>query len=318
VREPDTVSLVTEPLAEAPIDEWHFRAMGTDVTVLTLDGPADAGRDAAAAIEELEAHWSRFRPDSELCRLNAAAGAPVLVSADTYGLIDRAVDAWRTTGGRYDPTVLAALEAAGYDRSFESVQPSAEPPGASGPAPGCAGIVLDPVVLTVRLPRGMTLDLGGIGKGFAADLVARDLVDGDAQGALVNLGGDLRAVGRAPAPAGWVVEVDDPLGTGATGMVAIAEGAVVTSTRLRRTWDRAGVAMHHIIDPRTGRPADTGLASVTVLAGEAWRAEVLAKAAFLAGVDGAAELVAASGATGLLVTDDGEVVELAGLAAYRP
>jgi thiamine biosynthesis lipoprotein len=115
-----------------------------------------------------------------------------------------------------------------------------------------------------------------------------------------------------------VVEVDDPLETHRTGLLTLGNGAIATSTRLRRAWARDGRPQHHLIDPRTGEPARTGLASVTVIAGEAWRAEVLAKAAFLAGAEGGARLVTASGATGLLVTDGGEVVELAGLPAFRP
>jgi len=99
---------------------------------------------------------------------------------------------------------------------------------------------------------------------------------------------------------------------------SLGQGAIATSTRLRRAWTRGGTARHHLIDPRTGEPATSGLASVTVIAGDAWRAEVLAKAAFVAGRDDGARMVGTSGATGLLVTDDGEVVELAGLTAFRP
>jgi thiamine biosynthesis lipoprotein len=241
------------------------------------------------------------------------------VSPETFDLVTRAVDAWRFTGGRYDPTILPLLVAAGYDRSFDDLDRDvATPPEAAAPAPGCAGIVLDPIVHAVRMPAGVALDLGGIGKGYAADLVARDLGrDPRRRGVLVNLGGDLRAFGEAPAPRGWVVEIDDPLGTGATGMVSLASGGVATSTRLRRTWSRAGRAMHHLLDPRTGVPADTGVASVTVIAGDAWRAEVLAKAALLAGAEKGAALVTDAGATGLVVTDDGLVVELLGLDAFR-
>ena len=298
----------------------QFRAMGTDVTVLVLDGPADTGDLAAAAIERLEEKWSRFRPTSELCALNAAAGAPVVVSDETFALVDRAVLAWRSTAGLYDPTVLPAVVAAGYDRDFDAVVAAGAGPPAdadSAPAPGCASIELDAQVRAIALPAGVALDLGGIGKGYAADLVARELVDAGALGVLVNLGGDLRALGAAPEPHGWVIDVDDPLHTGVTGMLALREGAVATSTRLRRTWVRDGRSLHHLIDPRTGLPAATGLASVTVVAGDAWRAEVLAKAAFIAGpVDGGAVIVDA-GATGLLVTDDGRVDDLAGLAEYR-
>jgi thiamine biosynthesis lipoprotein len=115
-----------------------------------------------------------------------------------------------------------------------------------------------------------------------------------------------------------VVDVDDPLGTGRTGLLAVAEGAIATSTKLRRAWARGGTVLHHLIDPRTGAPAESGLASVTVVAGDAWRAEVLAKAAFVAGPDEGARLIERAGATGLLVTDDGEVRELSGLAPFRP
>jgi thiamine biosynthesis lipoprotein len=305
----------------------RFRAMGTDVEVLAL-GADDAtmavlGARAADALEAREARWSRFRPTSELSRLNDAGGVPVVLSPDTFALIARAVDAWRDTGGRYDPTVLDALEAAGYDRDFDAVERTgAAPASAPGAAvPGCAGIELDATVSAVRLPAGVHLDLGGIGKGAAADEVSEELLGSapaGVRGVAVNLGGDLRARGEAPAPHGWVVAVDDPLGTGRTGVVALAAGAVATSTRLRRAWARGGQPLHHLIDPATGTPAASGLASVTVVAGEAWRAEVLAKAAFVAGADDGARLVTAAGATGLLVTDEGDVVELDGLERFRP
>ena len=99
----------------------RFRAMGTDVEVLVLDGAEDLGDRAAVAIERLESKWSRFRPTSELCRLNAAGGAPVIVSKETLALIERAIDAWQGTGGRYDPTLLHALEAAGYTENFDDL-----------------------------------------------------------------------------------------------------------------------------------------------------------------------------------------------------
>ena len=300
--------------------------MGTDVEVLAL-GAGDAtmnelGARAADALEVREAHWSRFRPTSELSRLNDAGGAPVVLSRGTFGLIARAVDAWRETGGRYDPTVLAALEDAGYDRDFDAVaRTGGATPTEVATVPGCADVELDQLVSAVRLPPGVRLDLGGIGKGAAADEVSEELLASappDVRGVLVNLGGDLRARGDAPAPHGWVVEVDDPLATGSTGLLAFAGGAIATSTRLRRAWTRDGRALHHLIDPRTGAPADSGLASVTVVAGEAWRAEVLAKAAFVAGATDGADLIGRAGATGLLVTDAGDVVELPGLATFRP
>ena len=299
--------------------------MGTDVEVLAVGaddaGMAVVGALAADAVEALEARWSRFRPSSELCRLNQAAGVPVVVSRSTFALIARAVDAWRDTGGRYDPTILPALEAAGYDRDFDLVARDADDAVDFGAAvPGCGDVELDDLVGAVRLPAGVALDLGGIGKGAAADEVSTGLLDAHVPGVtgvLVNLGGDLRARGEAPSPHGWVVDVDDPLATGRTGLLAFAEGAIATSTKLRRAWTRGDRALHHLIDPRRGEPAESGLASVTVVAGEAWRAEVLAKAAFVAGADDGGALIEASGATGLFVTDAGEVVELAGLSRFR-
>jgi len=300
--------------------------MGTDVEVLAVGADdavmAQLGALAADELEAREAKWSRFRPTSELCRLNDAAGAPVVVSPDSFALIARAVDAWRDTGGRYDPSVLAALEAAGYDRDFDAVARTGDAGTDEHAAvPGCGAVELDDLVSAVRLPPGVALDLGGIGKGYAADGVSDELLGAHlpgVRGVLVNLGGDLRARGEAPAPHGWVVEVDDPLATGRTGLLAFGEGAIATSTKLRRAWDRGGRVLHHLIDPRTGEPAESGLASVTVVAGEAWRAEVLAKAAFVAGADDGTALIGRAGATGLLVTDRGDVVELPGLAAYRP
>jgi thiamine biosynthesis lipoprotein len=299
--------------------------MGTDVEVLAVGADTTAmatlGALAADALEVREARWSRFRPTSELCRINDAAGAPVVVSRSTFGLVARAVDAWRDTGGRYDPTVLAALEAAGYDRDFDAVARERDDVVTGAEVPGCGDVELDDVVSAVRLPPGVALDLGGIGKGEAADEVSAELLAAGLPGVvgvLVNLGGDLRARGVAPAPHGWVVDVDDPLGTGRTGVLALAEGAIATSTKLRRAWTRGDRSLHHLIDPRTGEPAESGLASVTVVAGEAWRAEVLAKAAFVAGADEGRATIERAGATGLLVTDAGDVIELDGLSGFRP
>ncbi len=298
--------------------EARFRAMGTDVLVVAAGGPTDLDVWAASRVEALEARWSRFRPESELSRLNAAGGAPVVLSSETLALVSLAVESWRLTGGRFDPTVLPALRAAGYDRDFAAVpRDTADPVPDAVPAPGCAAVHMDPVVGSVQLDPGVALDLGGIGKGFAADLVATELLAAGAAGALVDLGGDLRAAGVPPEQGGWLVEVDHPLDGQGAGMLAVVDGAIATSTRVRRAWTRAGRVMHHLIDPRTGAPADHGLASVTVVAGETWRAEVLAKAALIAGPVEGARLVVDAGVTGLLVHDDGEVQDLPGLEAFR-
>lgn len=294
------------------VTETRFRALGSDLHVVVVGGTDHHHDQAHARIDDLESRWSRFRPDSELSRLNATPGRPTIVSADTYGAVVLAIDAWRTTEGRYDPTVLPALVAAGYDRDFAALP--AEGPSApeSAPAPGCGAIGLDPVVRSITLPPGVMLDLGGIGKGLAADLVVEDLLAAGAAGACVNAGGDLRAAGAPPSEDGWVVDVEHLPGI----LLALADGAVATSSTLGRRWQRGGTTMHHLIDPRTGAPAAGGLVAVTVVAGRASRAEVLAKAAFVAGAAEAPDVLAAAGATGILVTEDDRVVELAGLADY--
>jgi len=285
-----------------------FPAMGTDAHVIVVGGTDALLEQARRRIEELEALWSRFRPSSELCRLNAAAGDPVVVSPLTFELVRAAIEAWRDTGGRFDATVLAALVNAGYDRDFATVDRDHESSaGPQTPAPGCIGIVLDPVVEAITLPRDTALDLGGIGKGFAADVVTRELLEAGAEGACVNLGGDLRARGRAPDELGWVIEVEAEPGTGGTELprLALLEGGVATTSRARRTWHRRGRELHHVIDPGTGAPARGGLVAVTVISGTAAHAAVVAKAAFVAGVAEAPAVITGAGATGLLVDDHG-------------
>ena len=246
----------------------------------------------------------------------------MVVSAELFALVERAVRAWKDTAGRYDPTVLPAVVAAGYDRDFDAVATEGAGPGTDVGTRTGSGM---------RRHRARRAPGRGHAPGRRRARPRRDRQGlrrrprrrrsssrRGARGALVNLGGDLRAVGAAPEPHGWVVAVDDPLATGSTGMLALREGAIATSTRLRRAWERDGQTLHHLIDPRTGRPAASGLASVTVVAGDAWRAEVLAKAAFVAGPADGGAVITGAGATGLLVHDDGRVVELEGLAAFRP
>jgi FAD:protein FMN transferase len=297
-----------------------FRAMGTDVELWAV-GAADP--QSLAAVEDLiatlDARWSRFRPGSELSRLNAAAGRPVRLPADTFAVVEAAVEAWRRTGGRFDPTILPALVAAGYDRSFELVARQG-PAGSTNPAtvvPGCAGIVLQRETGLVLLPPGVALDLGGIAKGHAADVAVGTIRAAGAAGALADLGGDIRVAGEAPGGEGWIIGVDDPHRPGRdVAVLALAEGAVATSSQTRRRWIRGGQPYHHLIDPATGRPSRSGVAAAVVVAGEAARAEVLAKAALIAGPEAGAALLDASGATGLLILGSGEVRRCAGIEVY--
>ncbi|MBM3674988.1 MAG: FAD:protein FMN transferase [Actinobacteria bacterium] len=294
-----------------------FPAMGTRARLLVLGGPASLAEALRERVLGLEARWTRFRADSELCRLNAAAGAPVVVSSDTYALIELAVDAWQRTGGRFDPTVHDAMMRIGYDRDFDAVRDRTHQERvAYRPAPGCAAIRLDRLVRAVQLPRGVQLDLGGIGKGYTADLVVHEARAAGADGVCVDLGGDVRVAGIGPDGGAWRVDVE---GLGASVPIAplrLAEGGIATSTRSKRTWSDASGPVHHLVDPATGAPVSGGLVAVTVLSGETWWAEVLAKAAFVAGAEHGPSLVIGHGATGLVIRDSGDVQRLAGLDRF--
>jgi FAD:protein FMN transferase len=289
--------------------------MGTTAHVVLGDAPAGLDAWAFAEIERLEQCWTRFRPDSELAALHERAGDWVEVSAAMLLALICARDLHRFTDGLFDPTILDALERAGYDRTFEEVR--AENAGsdhapvddAPGGAPGFAWVEIDIDAARVRVPRGMRIDLGGIGKGLAADLVTRGLVDRGARSALVSLGGDMRARGEAPDGA-WRVPVEDPLDTTRTAFVhPVAEAALVSSTRRIRTWKHAGREVHHIIDPRTGQSAHTPVVAVVAEALDAWWAEGVAKAIVIAGVERGMMLARETGVHAWLFLDDGRMVE---------
>ena len=289
--------------------EIRFPLMGTQAHVVIAAHPAREDMLTEFAARELnlmERRWSRFLPASELSRLNAAAGKPVIVSADTFNVIKSAVDAWEHTDGRFDPTIHDALCAIGYDRTFGDVARSDDAPGVAAPSPGCADIELDHCLREVRLPRGVHLDLGGIAKGAAADLVVSRLLEAGADGACVNIGGDIRVEGRAPTAAGWIIDIT--FGDELHRRIALGGGAVCTSTRTKRRWMTAGGERHHIIDPHRGRSA-TGLRWVSVVAARATQAEVLTKTVFVAGAQAGRRIVEDNRCYAVIVDDDSVTFE---------
>jgi thiamine biosynthesis lipoprotein len=244
-------------------------AMGVEVAV--GGAPPAVLEEIAALLRSWEATFTRFGPLSELSRVNRSPGRDVLVSARFAEVLGVALEAARATGGLVDPTLGAALENAGYARDFAFLGPDPRPPGPAAPGRwreiGLAGRL-------VSRPPDVRLDLNGVVKGLAADRAA-ELLPGDG---FVSAGGDLAARGR----------VTVALPDGAT--VAIAGGGIATSGSTARVWRRGGRAWHHIVDPRTGRPAGSRWRSVTVAAGSCLAADVAAKAAFLLSDDGPAWL----------------------------
>ena len=290
------------------MNESTFEAMGSPAHVVVTGRAALLGA-AWRRIDDLESKWSRFLPDSELSCLNEAGSA--VVSADTILLVERAVQGWRASDGRFDPTVHDALVAHGYDRTFESVTDQ-EGIADAAPAPGCAGIVFDAMSGVVVLPSGVHLDPGGIGKGLAADIVVGELIAAGAAGAMVSLGGDLRAEGEPPQGTSWSIAIDEPAAGGAFGVVSMSAGAVATSTTRRHRWSVGGATVHHLIDPAVGRPHSGEAILVTVIAAEGWWAEVATKDLMgkTPGTAGLEETAA------LVVTSGGHVHLVGGMEAY--
>jgi thiamine biosynthesis lipoprotein len=290
--------------------------MGTDCHVLVYASQSVAEELADLAlvrVELLEQSWSRFRPASELNRLNASAGhGPQPVSADLLrlGLSMRA--AWLGTGGLFDPTILASMRALGYDADFATV--AARPAGALddvllAAAPGMSGVTIDESSSTISLPSGVGLDPGAIGKGLAADIVAEELISAGAHGVLVNLGGDVSLAGEPDTDEPWAIGIederrgaDDPDRLMQTLTLAGGRAGVATSTTLKRRWAQG--RRHHVLDPRTGSMSASDLVQVTVIAPDACTAEWSATAALLQHSDDAAAWLHQQGRTAILLTED--------------
>jgi thiamine biosynthesis lipoprotein len=268
-----------------------WQAIGTAVRLVVTDATL-LGAARAMLVDDLaalDASCSRFRDDSELIQLEATAGGPTPVSPLLCGAICAALRGARLTDGDVDPTLGHSMEALGYDRDFGSV-----------PAQGAAlrfsvsrvaswrQIELDPAARVLTLPVGVRLDLGATAKAWAADQSAKRIAQAVGCGVLVSLGGDIAVAGDVPTD-GWSIRVQDVTGDpstaveGPTGVIAIRDGGLATSSTRARRWQRGGDLLHHILDPRSGRPADSTWRTVSVAAGSALDANIASTAAIIRG-----------------------------------
>ena len=259
----------------------EFRAMGTRIRCVGPAGhPAfgSAVDTVRATFEREELRCSRFRGDSELSRVNASAGTWTTVSVGFADLVRIALDGWARTGGRFDPTLLHALLAAGYDRDFDEILAGARVQLHPGTPAGRAGeVALEGRRL--RLPEGVALDLGGLAKGWTADLAARAAAAAGLPWALIDAGGDLRLIGEPPTD--LEIAVEDPETPEAEiGRIVLRNGAIATSSVTRRSW---GPGRHHLIDPATGAPSTGEVIQATVWARTCADAEISSKDALLEG-----------------------------------
>lgn len=300
----------------APVSA-SFQAMGSTAHVVVfVDQPeraTDLMRVATSTIARLEQRWSRFLRGSDINRINANPGVPVQVHPTTVALVGRAVDAWSQTGGVFNPTVGASLIAAGYDRSFAELAPLTS--ASACPASSPADVAVHPIAETVTVPTGVTLDLGGIGKGAAADHTVRVLLAAGAKAAMVNLGGDLRAEGDGPED-GWNVVLDCP-GSLETRSIRISAGAVCTSSTIKRRWKTIDGERHHIIEPASGESTESDICTATVVGAEAAQCEVLATTTVAMGRARGSELLNRHHASGLLVDHGGQVHDVGDVGAFR-
>ena len=275
---------------DASVESHHFEALGTSCSLFAVGQPHGRLLEGEAWVRRLGARLTRFSEDSELSRLNRAAGDWAPISDEMDEILHAALRAHAMSAGLVNVAVLPAMLAVGYTR------PLIEGPGVAT-LESLRPLLPLPDVLELRdgearVQDGCGVDLGGIAKGWMADRLSETL----GPNVVVNLGGDLRARGAGPRGDGW------PVGLGGATLLLRNQGAATSSVR-RRRWDegprgetpphlwgggpkgRRGGSLHHLIDPRTGSPARTGLEEVSVVAANGFEAEVVAKTALLLGPD---------------------------------
>lgn len=294
---------------------FSFRALGTTAVVAVVDPAArdDALAAVTAELAAMDAACSRFREDSELRRLCRSGGRPVAVSRLLFEAVEVALAAATATGGLVDPTIGRNLRLAGYDATFRVVA-SRDAAGFRPrfeAVPGWRTVTLDRRACTIQVRDRVELDLGSTAKALAADRSAARAGTVAGCGVLVSLGGDVAVAGRPPA-GGWSIGIaHDHASADVQQTVAIRAGGLATSSTTVRRWRSGDRVLHHLIDPRTGRPAETPWRSVSVAAASCVEANVASTAAVILG-DSAPEWLTARGLAARLVDNDGATVALGG------
>ena len=299
------------------------RALGCSVRVIVTRPDRLAAAKAAVdrCLREIDVAASRFREDSELSRLNAAPEREARISPLLALAIGEALRGARLSDGAVDPTIGVAVRLAGYNTDFGSVPAQGMPIELTVQrVPGWQAVQFDQSNRTVRLPRGVELDLGATAKALASDLAAAAALEAaDAGGVLVSLGGDIAVAGESPE-GGWPVQISEDSGAPihkGEEVIAIKAGGIATSSTTVRRWMRGGVLLHHIIDPATGLPAAGPWRTVTVVAGTCVDANIASTAAIVMG-DSAVSWLEAAGLPTRLVDRQGVVQRIGGWPLPEP
>ena len=285
-----------------------------DITVYGKNAE-QAAKDCEQELYRLEALLSCREPEAELAQVNAGQAEP---SAETAALVRHALELSRETGGAYDPALGALMEAWGFSTGECRVPDVSEREAALR---RCGAELIELTEDSFTLRGGAQLDLGGIGKGYAAARLRALLTQEGIESAILSLGGNVCAVGAKPDGSDWQIGLQDPENTAEIfGMVAVRDAGVVTSGGYQRWFEQDGVRYHHILDPETGCPAESGLLSVSVVSADDTLADALSTALYVMGAERGARLWRESGLDfeAVWVTEDGSVLITEGLqSAYR-
>jgi thiamine biosynthesis lipoprotein len=289
-----------------------FSALGTENEILALGEQSEQAVLAAEArIREIDDEMSAFKPDSAVCRISASAGLrPEKVGGDVLTVLECAREISSLSGGAFDITVRPATKLWNFSHQERIPPPSEIRSLLDSGVIDWRGVAADRRTGTAYLRRrGASLDLGGIAKGYAADEAARILKEYGVRDAMLNLGGNILALGRSEGGRPWQVGVQNPLSVRGESALSlpIESESVVTSGVNEQFFIRDGVRYHHLLDPRTAFPAQSGLLSATVLAPSSMRADALSTAAFVLGPEKGAQLVQKVGARAVFILENGKI-----------
>lgn len=298
------------PVQSAPTAERTFFAMDTVMTLRLYGGGGEALlKEAEERVRALESLLSVTDENSEIYALNRDGRAEL--SPETEGLLDTALGLCKRTDGALDISVYPVLRAWGFTTGTYAV-PGEEAIAALLSRVNYTGIELEGNA--AALPEGMEVDLGSVAKGYTGEALAAWLKESGVTSALLDLGGNIQTVGAKPDGSPWRVGVRDPAGEGNIGVVEAEDQAVVTSGGYERYFEQDGVRYWHILDPKTGKPARSGLASVTVVGDSGVVCDALSTALFVMGREGAlAHWREHRDFEAVLVSEDGAVTVTAGL-----
>jgi len=296
----------------------YFRAMNSDI-VLVAEGELSQVESGLVAVQKFvdtsEKRFTRFSEQSELSALNRSAGNWFQASPDLFQVVKEAVFYFHKTNGLFDPSILPSLKNAGYVHSMDEIRRVGSAPQPdrhqSVSVSAFDSIELNETTSSIRLPADLQIDLGGIAKGWIAERAAH-LLSQYSSACAVNAGGDMFLVGYPHGQDSWEVGLEDPRNPQEDiSVLLLQEGAVATSSVVKRSWKQGNISRHHLINPRTGEPANTQWLSVTVLAPHAATAETFAKAFLIADEDETQSLAEQNPELTVLAVDmDGNLVSL--------